>query len=112
MSTFSPPIAPSYTTAVDTQIKMLTNDFGDGYAQDTPDGLNNIADTFNVVWTNISDTNAIIIRNTLKGYNGLPFTWTDPDGNTNNYTCVKMSRAFTGFRNGNFTATFNQNFSS
>lgn len=112
MSTFTPPYAPSYGSGDDTEIKMLSNDFGDGYKQDTPDGLNNQVETWNLAWNDISDANAASIMSQLKGFNGGPFEWTTPTGETKTFTCVNPKRVFTKYQTCNVTATFIQNFNS
>ncbi|TIX27745.1 phage tail protein [Mesorhizobium sp.] len=48
--TFNPPVAPSPGTRNKPEIKLLKADFGDGYTQTSPDGLNHIRRTLSLNW--------------------------------------------------------------
>lgn len=111
MSIFTPPYAPSYGTPVSKVYRRLEPQFGDGYEQYVPDGLNNIVETWELTWNNISDENVDIIENQLDSFAGGTFAWTTPKGQTKKFTCVKASRTFTGFKTCSFNATFVQSFS-
>lgn len=111
MAVFTPAYNPSYGSGNDIDFRMLNNNFGDGYHQDVPDGLNNIVETWNLAWNNINDENADDIIAQLKSFNGVAFEWTTPDGETKNWTCGKISRIRSGFRNCNLSMTFTENFS-
>lgn len=50
MLTFRPPVAPSPGTSYMPQLKILDAEFGDGYSQPTPNGLNHIRNTVGLAW--------------------------------------------------------------
>jgi phage-related protein len=63
--------------------RTLTAQFGDGYMQTTPDGTNNIIDSWNVVFENLGTTDRATLYtalNTVKGSDYL--TWTPPGEST------------------------------
>lgn len=47
---FEPPIAPSPGSQHSKTLKILEAEFGDGYSQPTPDGLNHIRRESSIVW--------------------------------------------------------------
>lgn len=50
LKTFNPPVGPSPGTAHKPQVKILDAEFGDGYSQPTPDGINHIKNTVSLKW--------------------------------------------------------------
>jgi phage-related protein len=48
--TFDPPVGPSPGTSHKPQLKILDADFGDGYTQPTPHGINHIRRTVALKW--------------------------------------------------------------
>lgn len=52
--TFRPPVAPSPGTGYAPQLKILAAEFGDGYSQPTPDGINHIKDQVSLRWDSLS----------------------------------------------------------
>jgi phage-related protein len=50
METFKPPVRPSPGTGNKPEIKLLEADFGDGYTQGAPDGLNHIRRVLSLTW--------------------------------------------------------------
>lgn len=66
-----------------TKPRVLLYQFGDGYAQRTPDGINNMVGTFNLVFTNRSNIEADAILAFLEANKGSDyFTWTPPGSST------------------------------
>lgn len=53
--TFEPPIPPSPGTQRKPTLKILEADFGDGYSQPTPNGLNHIRDSVNLSWETLTE---------------------------------------------------------
>jgi phage-related protein len=77
--TLYPPIQPSTQgTQGDVKPRLITNTFGDGYKQDTPDGLNPILRTPTIVWDAILATDADTICQFLDAHVGVPFAFTLP----------------------------------
>lgn len=54
LETFAPPIGPSPGTAHKPQIKIREAEFGDGYSQPTPDGINHIRRTVSLKWDGLT----------------------------------------------------------
>lgn len=50
LKTFKPPIGPSPGTGHKPQLKILDAEFGDGYSQPTPNGINHIKRTVSLQW--------------------------------------------------------------
>lgn len=71
---------PSYTTGGSDKYAELVGKFGDGYQQTTPDGINAVAETWNLVFDPISAADIEAIRTFMRTKVGLKFTWTNPNG--------------------------------
>lgn len=111
MAVFTPAYNPSYGSGEDYDFRMLKNEFGDGYKQNIPDGLNNIEESHNLQWENIPDSVADDIISQLKSFNGTTFEWTTPEGVTKNWTCQKISRTRPGYRTSTVSVVFTEDFS-
>lgn len=112
MTTFSPPYPPSYGSVALSNYRVIVNEFGDGYAQTVPDGLNNVQQSWELSWANIPNAAAADIVAQINSFAGRPFSWTTPDGLTKNFTCASLSRSFSGFSASTVTATFVESFSA
>lgn len=51
MATFTPGVNPDYGSTSDIEPRVLVAQFGDGYAQRTKDGINNLKRRVRLVWT-------------------------------------------------------------
>ena len=62
MTTFSPPVAPSPGTSHKPTVNLWEAEFGDGYSQPTPKGLNHIRRTVSLSWNALvyEDMRAIV----------------------------------------------------
>ncbi len=77
--TFTPPIAPSIETTRSMKPKVLHADFGDGYIQRAPDGLNAQMETITVAWSRLKPVDAKTIVDFLTARGGAEaFLWTAP----------------------------------
>ena len=82
-ATFTPPIAPSPGTQVKPKIKLLKAEFGDGYTQYTPDGLNSIKRSLTLNWETLLPSQAASIVSFLTAQGGYkPFYYTPSDETT------------------------------
>lgn len=52
---FTPPVGPSPGTSFKPKIKVLEAEFGDGYSQPTPDGLNHIREVVELSWDGLTE---------------------------------------------------------
>ncbi len=110
--TFNPPCNPSPGFTSTPEVKLLKSEFGDGYTQASPNGLNHIRDTVETVsWDVLAkdERDALIAFFTERGGN-KPFFYQFPHGVMTKWTCEQWSdQAISG----NFhkvTATFKQSF--
>jgi phage-related protein len=71
---------PSYTTSGSDKFAELKTQFGDGYTQTTPDGINAIKETWNLVFDPIAVADITAIRDFFRSKVGQSFTWTNPSG--------------------------------
>lgn len=82
-----------------TAFAVKRSQFGDGYAQVTPSGINNVRADWAGNKTGDLETVIAPIAAFLDAHAGaIPFLWTDPLGNTRQYTCAGYS---TSQRKGN-----------
>lgn len=80
-TTFTPVIAPtSYDNA--TEIRIIDNDFGDGYKQVMPDGLNAARDKLSVRWSNLLISQCKSLDTFFESQCAKPFYWTPPQTTT------------------------------
>lgn len=72
---------PSYPIEKEAEPRIRKVEFGDGYTQETPDGINYNLYTWSLNWDTLTQAEKTTIENFLvarKGYE--TFTWIDPDG--------------------------------
>ncbi|MFA9261793.1 MAG: phage tail protein [Undibacterium sp.] len=79
LSTFTPPVAQSPGMSLRTDLKLLEAEFGDGYTQSGPDGLNYIRDTVSISWDALTDAQRTTINSFFRGLGGhTPFYYQPP----------------------------------
>lgn len=77
--TFSPTVGPSYSSSGRTTPHVRLAKFGDGYEQRVADGINNMADTFNLRWENLTKAEFDYLIAFFKARGGTEaFFWTPP----------------------------------
>jgi phage-related protein len=109
MSTFT--WVPSYTSEVEWTPMIREAKFGDGYAQRTGDGINNVPEKWSLTFDTIDVTQANAIIAFLKAQGGYqPFDWTNPDGGAGRYVCKTFRKVFAGFASRTVTCVFEQDF--
>lgn len=103
---------PTFTWVVDTQAQptigytVRTAQFGDGYAQDVGEGINNKTESWEVTFTG-SDTDVLAIMDfmdALAGYKA--FFWTNPLGKIGLYKCKNPQPTEVGGDTFTFAGTF------
>ena len=104
--------APSSNgTSVQTAGRVIKNDFGDGYRQTAPDGLNPAADTYTLAWTALPIADADAIRAFLKAHVGLPFFYQMPRETTARlWDCNQWTRSFPAGGYDSLSAVFVERF--
>lgn len=108
LATFAPVPRP---TDVDRkpEVNLKTASFGDGYTQDTRQGLNHIRDVLSLSWELLTPAQAAAIDTFFTSQGGdTPFYFQRSDGVTKKYTCREWGRKFGG--KGPMTATLREYF--
>ena len=113
METFAPTQAPNTGLEHDTEPRLLTAPFGDGYKQRVPFGLNHMPRVWNLSWNPVSPTVANYIETFFRARNGNePFLYVHPRTNeTLQIVCLRWRRANTQWNFDSITATFEEDFS-
>jgi phage-related protein len=95
LKTFDPPVAPSPGTTFKPTLKILEAEFGDGYTQPTPNGLNHIRETVELSWDGLLDWQMREIRDFLIEHKGtVPFYYTPVgDCEPRKWTCREWERS-------------------
>lgn len=62
--------------------RVLNANFGDGYEQSTPDGINAVRGSITVTWPPLPITECDTIMTFFRSHNGQPFYWTLPNEGT------------------------------
>ncbi len=84
--------APSYSPQNTPKVNIVSADFGDGYSQRTPEGLNYIKDNWNVPWNALPNSEAQTLIGFLKAHYALPFLWTPPrEAVAKKFICTQLS---------------------
>jgi phage-related protein len=112
LTTFVPPIDPSPSTSRKIAFKILQAEFGDGYSQPTPDGINHRRRSLGLSWDVLDDDQADEISEFLTERGGTePFYYTPPrESAPTKWVCEEFTDDVQdgGFRK--ITATFKQSF--
>jgi phage-related protein len=93
LMTFNPPIAPSPGTRHSPKADVLAAEFGDGYTQSAPNGLNHIKQAIVLRWEGLTDDQYQIIRDFFENHGGyLAFYYQPRDRSTPlKWTCKEWS---------------------
>lgn len=79
MDTFSPSAPPDYDgNSIKETPRLISNDFGDGYKQVIPDGLNANDATASFTWNYLSEADAAYIMQFYNAHIGKTFLWAAP----------------------------------
>lgn len=114
LATFTPFRAPNPGTTDKPKVKILKADFGDGYTQFAPDGINNIKRNLSLTWDLMLPAQATSLTSFFftQASNASPFYYTPSDETVPvKWTCDNWEdkRGDGGLRT--VTATFEQSFS-
>lgn len=80
LETFSPSIAPSPGTKTKPSVSLWKAEFGDGYTQAAPRGLNHIRDTISLRWDGITEAQALELRDFFESKGGYRPFYYQPRG--------------------------------
>jgi phage-related protein len=107
--TFTPAVPPSPGTETDREIKLKTAEFGDGYSQETRDGINHIRQVVTLNWEVLTIEQAAAIEDFFHARGGdEPFYYALSDDVTRKWTCKTFKRRREGPNS--VSATFKQSF--
>ena len=99
---FEPPYRPK-TTAINTEVKTLSNSFGDGYEQVMPDGINAVRRTLSLSWDVLRPDEAERIDSFFTEMQSGVFSWQAPhEAGSRLWRCNKWSISAT---RGTYSAT-------
>ncbi|WP_320535274.1 phage tail protein [Robbsia andropogonis] len=103
---------PSLDASGDTNYSVLSAQFGDGYSQVIPDGINNAADSWPLTFVGSGDTIRAIKTFLDDTQGATSFYWTPPLRTTAGlFRCVKPNIQANGGDTYTLTVTFNEAFS-
>lgn len=104
--TWCPHVDPEGTTA----FRVLSARFGDGYAQEVGDGINNETQSWPLQFIGYR-SQIEPIRDFLRQHAGFrPFLWTPPMGDEGLYVCREFQLRAMGGKAYTLSATFEQRF--
>lgn len=78
--TFSPSIAPSPGTSHKFKVNLFEAEFGDGYTQAMPRGLNHIRRTVSLRWDGLTEFQMAELISFFEGQGGYRPFWYQPRG--------------------------------
>lgn len=93
MDTFTPPLNPDAPLAQAKQPRVIRNNFGDGYAETAPDGLNATVAQLQPRWSLLTKTDALAIDAFFIAHVGVAFEYTLPDETTaRKWECTQWNK--------------------
>ncbi|MTD34035.1 phage tail protein [Paludibacterium denitrificans] len=103
---------PDYSAKLSRAPRVLKAQFGDGYDQRVPDGINNNPQSWALTFNNRTNADADAIDAFLSAQNGVTwFWWTPPRVNAAiKVVCEKWDKSEATFNGTTVTATFDQKF--
>lgn len=78
--TFAPEIAPSPGTTTRTQAKLHKAEFGDGYSQAVPAGLNHLRREITLKWDGLTEAQKTYIDEFMRDHGGYKTFYYQPTG--------------------------------
>ena len=111
MATF-PDISPDFGAAKQSQPKVRSVQFGDGYVQRLTFSLDQDPKQWSLTWENLSDTDTSTIETFLEARGGSEsFSWSPPDdSSTYKWICPSWSKTITTAGLNTVQATFQEVF--
>lgn len=98
---------PDFTTSRNLETKARKLEFGEGYSQSVTIGINADAETWSLVFQNLTNAQRDSIRTFLRGAARVPsFTWQNPLGENGEYVCEAWTTTYVGYNNNSIRADF------
>jgi len=102
---------PDQGASKSVEARVASIKFGDGYSQETADGLNNVVETWSVSFTGKTRTAIQAIDDFIAALKGFqPFEWTTPENRTKKFRCKKWAPSYNHDNDCSLNATFEQHF--
>ena len=94
LMTFEPPVGPSPGTSYKPKLKILEAEFGDGYSQPTPDGINHMRRNVSLAWNALTMEQMHEIIGFFERHGGTCPFWFQPWGEpcTLKWTCREWDK--------------------
>jgi phage-related protein len=113
LDTFTPPRIPDAPMAETSKLSLSEAEFGDGYTQATPNGLNHIRRSYQAKWTALTDDEAQTIVAFMASHKGSePFWYTVPRIGKLKVSCKNWSRTLNELGSVDVTAELVESFST
>lgn len=111
LMTFNPPVGPSPNVGHGREVSLSEAEFGDGYSQPTPKGLNHIRKTLDLKWDVLTLEQKHELEDFFQYHEGNKAFWYRPYGErfALKWTCKEWSSTRDGGK-WVFTAKFMQSF--
>lgn len=95
IETFAPEVAPSPGTTTRTKANVYEAEFGDGYTQAIPVGLNHLRREINLKWDGLTEAQKTYIDDFFRARGGYQTFYYQPTGYTApvKWTCKEWSTA-------------------
>jgi phage-related protein len=112
LTIFTPPIGPSPGTQTAVQLALNKSEFGDGYTQAGPKGLNHVRHTVDLNWAGVTADQLANLRAFMTARGGYQSFWYQPPGFTEarKWTCDTWSS--TSSTPSTFSATLIESFTN
>lgn len=107
----TPPL--SYGIDLDDTYRVKEVALGDGFSQRSADGINHIRQRWRLVWDQVSDADAELVRQFFRDLGGTTnFTWQPPDqlSTLKFISQGAVKKRFTGYDNNNVSVEVKQVF--
>lgn len=112
LQTLTLPVSPSTGLSAEPKVNLFENEFGDGYTQRSPKGLNHIRDVLELkleLMTALEAAGVIAFLRARGGYQ--PFLWTPPgEATPRRWTCAKWKHVRDEANRNTITFTLEQDF--
>lgn len=80
LTTFNPSIRPTSGSQFAPKVNVLKAEFGDGYTQGAPNGLNHIKETISLKWDGLTEAQLIELRTVFEERGGYQPFYYQPRG--------------------------------
>jgi len=92
----NPPRPPSVGMNVDVQFAVRRIKFGDGYSEDSPEGINSDPETVTLTWASLTTAEATALYDAIKATMGaerIIYALPD-DGAARLWVCTRLSKTY------------------